>query len=59
MPYHHVVELLDGRYMKFLISPSRKIMEEDLTALPHYIAAGKKGEEAAPYMYKLYGLEKA
>lgn len=58
MPYHMVVELVDGRFASFLISPFREIKDADLKALPFYRAAGRNGIEAPGYMYGLYGFEK-
>lgn len=58
LAYRHVVQLCDGRFACFLMSPFRKISEKDLTELPHYRAVGIRAEEAEDYMYKWYGLEK-
>lgn len=56
--YHHVLQLCDGSFAKFLISPYREISESDLIKIPYYRAFGAKAEEADPYIYKLYGLKK-
>ena len=57
-PYHMVIETADGEYKKFYILPARKIEEKDLTPLPHWNSAGRNGEEAERYIYKMYGFEK-
>lgn len=59
-PYvnYMVLETVEGEYKKFYISPARKITESDLTPVPYYQAKGKNAEEAEPYIYKMYGLEK-
>lgn len=57
-PVHMVVQGVDGQFCQFLATPVRKITENDLKPLPHYIAKGKQAEEAEPYMYQIYGLEK-
>lgn len=54
----HVVQLTDGSYASFLMSPFRDISYSDLQKLPHYRDKGARSEEAEPYMYKLYGLQK-
>lgn len=59
MPYEHVIQLCDGSFAKFFITPFRKISKSDLMKLPYYTARGIKGEEAEEYIYKLYGLEKS
>lgn len=56
---HMVVETMAGEYKKFRICPAREIGESDLEALPYWKPIGKNGQEAEPYMYKMYGLEKA
>lgn len=53
-----VVQLPDSSFARFLITPFRRLSENDLIKVPYYRAAGKNGEEAEKYMYKLYGLEK-
>lgn len=58
MGYSMITEMEDGSFAKFLITPSRKIAEKDLTPLPYYQAAGKAAEEAPEYMYTMYGLTK-
>ena len=57
-PYHMVIETVDGEYKKFYALPARKIEEKDLMPLPHWIPAGRNGEEAEKYIYKMYGFEK-
>ena len=56
--FHMVIETLDGTYKRFCICPARKIQEQDLVSLPFWNPVGKNSEEAEPYMYKIYGLEK-
>lgn len=58
MLQHHVMQLCDGSYVRFFITPYRKISERDITQVPHYTPAGNRGEEAENHLYKLYGLEK-
>jgi len=53
-----VVELMDGRFMRFLIVPFRKIKEADLKPLPYWQSCGNNSKEASEYFYKLYGFEK-
>ena len=57
-PYHMVVETYQGDFKKIFICPARKIDEKDLCPLPFWQPFGKNAEEAEPYMYKMYGLEK-
>lgn len=57
-PIHMILQGVDDNFYKFLITPARKITEQDLIPLPHYIAKGKQAEEAEPYIYQTYGLEK-
>lgn len=59
MPYHMVVELMDGRFARFLIVPFRAITEDDLEPVPYYRAVGRCADEEQAYMYSMYGLVKA
>lgn len=58
LPAQYVVETLDGKFFGFYHTPFRKVEEKDLIPLPGYMAVGNNSEEAAKYIYKLYGLEK-
>lgn len=58
MPMHMVIENMDGRFARFLITPTREITENDLTYLPYYRAIGRSAEEAKGYMYSMYGFTK-
>lgn len=58
MGYSMVVEREDGSFSKFLMTPARKIAENDLTPLPYYRPVGRAAEEAPKYMYTMYGLTK-
>ena len=53
-----IVEMPDGRMMKFGSVPYRKITEKDLTPFPYFQAKGKNAEEADEMLYQWYGLEK-
>ena len=57
-PSHFTVEMPDGRFCKFIITPFRKITEKDLSPLPGFFPKGNNGKEAKSYFYKFYGLEK-
>lgn len=57
LPYCCVIQLLDGSFAKFFISPFRNITEKDLSII-YYIPSGKHKEEAPEYLYHLYGFEK-
>lgn len=57
-PYHMVIETTDGEYKRFYTLPARRIEENDLTLLPYWNPAGRNGEEAERYIYKMYGFEK-
>lgn len=56
--YNMVVEMENGSFSNFLMTPMRKITEIDLTPIPYYRAVGKAAEEAPEYMYTMYGLTK-
>lgn len=58
-PNVYVLEDLNGDFYKFFISPFRNVTEKDLRPVPFYRPIGNMGTEARPYIYKLYGLEKA
>ena len=58
-PMHMVVETVEGRFLKFFITPFRKITEKDLSPLPGFVPNGNNGTEAFDYMYRFYGFEKA
>lgn len=55
---NYVAQLCDGSFARFLATPFRQINEKDFIKMPYYRAVGRRGEEAEPYIYKLYGLEK-
>lgn len=57
LPYF-IVEMPDGKFYKFIITPFRKVTEKDLSPLPYFIPRGNNGKEAKSYFYKFYGLEK-
>lgn len=58
LPAHMVAETLNGKFIKFLSTPFRKVEEEELSPLPYYRAIGRNAEEAPEYIYRQYGLEK-
>lgn len=55
---NYVVKTVDDTFARFRITPFRTITEADLTPVPFYCDEGNNGEEAADYIYKLYGLTK-
>ena len=55
---HEVVEMADGKYYRFEMTPAREITEKDLTEVPYYNPVGEHAEEAGIWMYNMYGPEK-
>lgn len=58
LPYHYVVETMDGRMMMFQATPARRITGEDLLPLEHYAATGNQSEPAPDYIRMMYGITK-
>lgn len=58
-PNVYFVEIMEGEFYEFFITPFRKITENDLRPAPGYRPFGNMGAEARPYAYEVYGLEKA
>ncbi len=60
MPDSMVLEDLNGNYFRFYVNMGTQypITEDALRPVPGFAPVGLNGTEAAPYMYKIMGLEK-
>lgn len=54
----YVVQKCNGEYASFLVSPFRRVKEEELSKMPFFQAVGNNAEEVEDYMYRFYGFEK-
>lgn len=58
LPCYMVIETDSGKYMKFFITPARKIKKEELVELPYWNPVGNNAAEAEHYLYNMYGFQK-
>lgn len=58
LPFRMVIETVDGEYKSFHIIPVRKLTEKDLAPMKYWKPQGNQSEEAEPYFYDMYNLEK-